>query len=233
MRQDPDVILIGEIRDNETAQACLKAAETGHLVISTIHSMTATAAISRLLDLSESEQAGGARSRLAEILRGIVVQKLVRSTAEDGQLVPVNEILLNTDEVKQMIEKGEDISLIRNLIETGRDVGMQTFEQDFQQLVEAGIVTEQVALAQATNPTQMRELLTGLKSNTEEASPSPMKNMMPTRPNSPVEKSAAPKKFSEIVKEKEVESGIVVKPSSAAPNKLPKPIRPNIYTPLR
>ena len=226
MRQDPDVILIGEIRDKETAQACLKAAETGHLVISTIHSMTSVSVIGRILDLFDGDGSASARNRFADVLRGIVVQKLVRSTAPSGQLVPVNEILLNTDEVKKAIEENAAPTRMREILEASRETGMQTFEQDFQQLVQANIVTEQVALAQASYPAQMKSLIDEIKKPT----------IVPPRAfpqlTTPVAKPAQKaKSFSEIIKQKEEESGIVVKPSSAAPDELPKPIRPNIYFP--
>lgn len=227
MRQDPDVILIGEIRDKETAQAALKAAETGHLVISTIHSMTSISVIGRILDLFEGDGSVSARNRFADVLRGIVVQKLVRSTAENGQLVPVNEILLNTDEVKRAIEMELAPTALREILEASRETGMQTFEQDFQQLVEAKVVTEQVALAQSSNPTQMKELIEEIQQTEVKTNPSfPL-----TVPI--VDKPSRPKSFSEIMKQKAEESGVVVKPSSAAPDTLPKPIRPNIYVPRR
>jgi twitching motility protein PilT len=224
MRQDPDVILIGEIRDKETAQACLKAAETGHLVISTIHSMTSVSVVGRILDLFEGDGSASARNRFADVLRGIVVQKLVRSTAESGQLVPVNEILLNTDEVKRAIEDNAAPTRMREILEASRETGMQTFEQDFQQLVAAKVVTEKVALAQASHRTQMKELIDGIKPRPEPAKVFP--------PSPPVVKSPVRTlSYSEMMKQKEEESGVVVKPSSAAPDTLPKPIRPNIYFP--
>lgn len=234
MRQDPDVILIGEIRDKETAQAALKAAETGHLVISTIHSMTSVSVIGRMLDLFEGDGSVSARNRFADVLRGIVVQKLVRSTAENGQLVPVNEILLNTEEVKVAIETEMAPTGLRAILEANRETGMQTFEQDFQQLVAANIVTEQVAIAQASNPTQMRELLDSLKPHQPVFnSPSPAfpGSRASTTPVAEKEKPSKPKSFSEIMKQREEERGVVVKPSSAAPEIPPKPMRPDIYVP--
>ena len=250
MRQDPNVILIGEIRDKETAQACLTAAETGHLVISTIHSMTSVSVIGRILDLFEGESTASARNKFADVLRGIVVQKLVRSTAENGQLVPVDEILLNTDEVRKAIEENEPPSRMREILEASREVGMQTFEQDFLQLVEAGIVTEQVAVAQAAYPTQMRAMLAELDLSSEpetepEKSQTPeqretdgpheeSKVVRPTRPvTSLLKEEPRTTSFSEMMRRKEEESGIVVKPSTAAPQTLPKPIRPMTFRPRR
>lgn len=227
MRQDPDVILIGEIRDKETAQAALKAAETGHLVISTIHSMTSVSAIGRILDLFDGDGSASARNRFADVLRGIVVQKLVRSTAENGQLVPVNEILLNTDDFKKAIEAEMAPTKLREILEASRETGMQTFEQDFQQLVEAKVVTEKVAMAQASNKTQMRELIDEMKP----ATPSSNNPSFPPSPVRLVKPAVKVRPFSEVIKQKEEESGVVVKPSSAAPDTLPKPIRPNIYFP--
>lgn len=227
MRQDPNVILIGEIRDKETAQAALKAAETGHLVISTIHSMTSVSAIGRMLDLFEGDGSASARNKLADVLRGIVVQKLVRSTAPDGQLVPVNEILLNTEEVKKAIEENAAPTRLREILEAGRETGMQTFEQDFLQLVEAKIVTETVAIAQASNPAQMQELLQSITPTPATIKP------FPTSPPIPRKKPKKSTSFSEIVKKKEEESGVIVKPSGAALQTIPKPIRPDIYIPRR
>jgi twitching motility protein PilT len=226
MRQDPDVILIGEVRDKETAAACLKAAESGHLVISTIHSKTAVSTIGRILDLFEGEGSASARNRLADVLRGIVVQKLVRSTASSGQLVPVNEILLNTEEVKKAIEEEVPPTKLREILEASRETGMQTFEQDFQQLVASNIVTEQVALAQASNRSQMQQLLEEVKPRPEHG-----KLFPPTTPL--IKKPMKAKSFSEVMRQQEEESGVVVKPSTAAPDLLPKPIRPNTYIPRR
>lgn len=237
MRQDPDVILIGEIRDMETASACLKAAETGHLVISTIHSMTSVSVIGRILDLFENDQSASARNRFADVLRGIVSQKLVISTAENGQLVPVNEILLNTDEMRQAIEKELPPTELRAILEASRNIGMQTFEQDFQQLVKANIVTPQVAISQASNPSQMRELLAEaeppapptLKRTPDFPQPRTPIAPKPERPQQPAPEK--PKSFSELIREKEQQSGVIVKPSSAAPSEIPKPIRPQVYLP--
>lgn len=237
MRQDPDIILIGEIRDKETAQACLKAAETGHLVISTIHGMTSIASIGRMLDLFSNEEQTSARNRFADVLRGIVTQKLVRSTAKNGQLVPVNEILLNNIEFKKAIENNLPPTELREILISGKDLGMQTFEQDFQNLVLNNIVTEKVAMSLATFPDEMKELLDNIRDDIDTNRPIAIAD--PTTGNVVYSKTAPKMKklasknipFSQVIKKQEEESGIVIKPSGAAFEKLPPPIRPQIFLP--
>jgi twitching motility protein PilT len=228
MRQDPDIILIGEIRDMETAQAALKAAETGHLVISTLHAKTTVTSVSRMLDLFAGEELKSVRNRFSDVLRGIVSQKLVRSTLEDGLRVPVNEILLNTNQLRLALENGGTPTELRAILEKGKEFGMQTFEQHFTDLVALGLVTEKIALAQAGDPDQMKIMLANLAEEKKLAEVSlPAKTKMSFPPT----KIAPAIPFSVRVKEEEQASGVVITPSGAA-FALPKaPIRPDIYLP--
>lgn len=252
MRQDPDIILIGEINDVETARAALRAAESGHLVVTTTHSQTAVSAIGKIIELFGSEEATSIRHKISESLRSIVMQKLVPSTHESGQLVPVNEILLNTPDMQKKIEDNDPPSELRKLLEASRNVGMQTFEHDFMNLVNVGIITAEVALAQAENKPAMQALLDAAQqtqvqpaelqveqafdfdedTDTEIIVPSPA--MFPTKngfPQLPPLQQKPVMSFSEKIKAEEEKSGVVIKPSGAAPE-LPKaPIRPNIYLP--
>jgi len=232
MRQDPDIILIGEIRDEETAQAALKAAETGHLVISTIHGKTTITSISRMLDLFSGDELKSARNRFADVLRGIVSQKLVESTDPSGIRVPVNEILLNTHELKLALEADASPTELRQLLENGSTYGMQTFESHFKTLVEQNIVAEKVALSQASLPDQMQELLNSISEEDKFDQPEITVSEDKGLPKFPFRANFKPTiSFSELVRQEEKDSGVVITPSGAAPI-LPKaPVRPAIYLP--
>lgn len=225
MRQDPDVILIGEIRDAITARACLQAAESGHLVISTVHAITSIASIGRILDLFPAEDVKSIRNKFAEVLRAIIGQKLVRSTADTGERLAVNEILLNTKEIQDMIESEAPSSQMRKILEASGKYGMQTFEQDFLRLVKENRVSKSVALAQATDQQQMKDMLEDVPDT------KPVKKLVlpkvSSTPSNPI------KPFSQIIEEEDEEKGIVVKPSGAAPSFPKAPSRPNVYIPGR
>lgn len=225
MRQDPDVILIGEIKDIPTARACLQAAESGHLVISTVHAITSVASIGRILDMFPSSDVKSVRNKFAEVLRAIIGQKLVRSTAETGERLAVNEILLSNSEIQEMIINDAPSIEIRKLLEKSGHYGMQTFEQDFLRLVKANSVSKTVALAQATDQHQMKEMLADVpdavpvkKFTLPKVSPTPT---VPVKP------------FSQIVEEEAEEKGVVVHPSGAAPSFRKAPSRPDVFIPRR
>jgi twitching motility protein PilT len=231
MRQDPDVFLIGEIRDAETALAALEAANTGHLVISTIHALTAETVIERFIDLFKGDK--GSRNLFNRVLRAIVAQKLVQSTDPSGQVVPVNEILLQTPEMQALLEsENATLSDIRDLIRNSQDKGMQTFEQHFAELVTASIVAPQVALTQAPSKEEMALLLNSIPEKPKTVNPT----RIPTRDGiakTPITRPSRPGEvpFSAQLKAEEEEKGIVSKPSGKA-IELPKaPVRPSIFIP--
>ena len=157
LRQDPDVILIGEMRDTETVRAALQAAETGHLVLSTLHTVDATETVNRVVDFFPAEQQHQIRVTLAASLRGIISQRLVPSTRDD--LVPAVEVLVNTGRVAERIIESDATSEIPEVIAQGGYYGMQTFDQALLVLVRDGSVSVEDALESATEPHDFQLML--------------------------------------------------------------------------
>ena len=149
LRQDPDIIMVGEMRDDISFAAAMSAADTGHLVLSTLHTTTAAQSITRILDFFKAEEREQIRRQLAGTLRGVVCQRMVGTV--DGKMTPALEIMINTPLVKKLIEENR-LDKLSAAIETGADDGMLTFNQSLFNLVKAGRVTEKEALAKATNP---------------------------------------------------------------------------------
>jgi twitching motility protein PilT len=151
LRQDPDVIFLGEIRDHEAALAAIQAAQTGHLVLSTLHTIDATETVSRVVEFFPPAQQPQARVSLAGALRGVVSQRLLERADGLGR-VPAVEVMLNTGRVYERILDPEQTATISDVIaESGYD-GMQTFDQSLLGLVREGLVAEADAKAVATNP---------------------------------------------------------------------------------
>jgi twitching motility protein PilT len=157
LRQDPDVILIGEMRDEETVQAALSAAETGHLVLSTIHTVDATESINRMLDFFPPHQHQQARSMIAGTVKGVISQRLVPG-AEGGR-VAVCEILRTTGRVRDMILDPTQTGKLVEVIASGGYYGMQTFDQALYGHVKAGRVTFEDAMRVATSPHDFKLLM--------------------------------------------------------------------------
>jgi twitching motility protein PilT len=157
MRQDPDVILIGEMRDPETVQAALQAAETGHLVLSTLHTVDATETVNRLIDFFPPYQQHQIRLTLAGALRGIVCQRLV-PLVEGGQ-TPCLEILVNTGRIAERIVDDSRTSEIVDVIADGGYYGMMTFDQSLLELARSGRVSAEAALEAATSPHDFQLML--------------------------------------------------------------------------
>jgi twitching motility protein PilT len=155
LRQDPDVILIGEMRDPETVWAALSAAETGHLVFATLHTMSATETISRVIDFFPPYQQQQVRMSLAGSLRGIVSQRLVQRADGKGR-VPAMEVLVATGRVFDKIVDPTATHELEELIADGEYYGMQTFDQSLLSLYEQGSVTRRDALATSTNSHDLR-----------------------------------------------------------------------------
>jgi twitching motility protein PilT len=151
IRQDPDVIFVGEIRDPESALSAIQAAETGHLVISTLHTIDATETINRLLDLFPPQQQREVRSSFAGALRGIVSQRLVPRGDGKGR-VPAVEVLIANGRVYDRIVDPSATVEIHDVIAEGEFYGMQTFDQALVKLVQQGLVTEEDARRSSTNP---------------------------------------------------------------------------------
>lgn len=159
MRQDPDIIMIGEMRDSQSFMTALTAADTGHLVLTTLHTNTAYAAIGRILDYFPSHERDQIRRQLAANLRGVICQRLVPACA--GGVVPAVEIMINSPIVRKLIEENR-LDKLSAAIETGTEDGMQTFNQALYKLAKAKMITEEEALAKATNPDALRMNFRGI-----------------------------------------------------------------------
>jgi twitching motility protein PilT len=149
LRQDPDIIMVGEMRDATSFTAAMSAADTGHLVLSTLHTTTAALAVTRILDFFKAEEREQIRRQIAGTLRGVVCQRMV--TTVDNKLAPAMEIMLNSPLVKKLLEENR-LDKLSAAIETGTDDGMISFNQSLFNLVKSGRVTEKEALSKASNP---------------------------------------------------------------------------------
>jgi twitching motility protein PilT len=162
LRQDPDVILIGEIRDEETMRTALAAAETGHLVFATLHTIDATETVHRILDLFPAHAEKQARAMLAGALKGIISQRL--AVTVDGGRVPVVEILVNTARTADCIVNPEDTAKLPEAIEEGGFYGMQSFDQALIALILSGRITEDEAMRHVSKPQNFRLTLDSARS---------------------------------------------------------------------
>jgi twitching motility protein PilT len=175
IRQDPDVIFIGEIRDPESALSAIQAAETGHLVISTLHTIDCVETINRLLDLFPPSQQREVRSSFAGSLRGIVAQRLVPRADGKGR-VPAVEVLINTGRIFDRIVDPDETDSIPEVIAEGDYYGMQTFDQALVKLVKEGLVAEDEARRTSTNPHDFDLALMGVmdrRSSVQGRTPTP------------------------------------------------------------
>jgi len=157
LRQDPDVILIGELRDLETISVALTAAETGHLVFATLHTQDAPQTIDRIIDVFPPHQQGQVRAQLAATLQGVVCQTLVKKAAGEGRVV-ATEVLIATPGVANLIREGKTYQ-IRSSMQAGRDHGMHTMDQHLAELVNAGTITHQAAYYKAHSLEDIKQLI--------------------------------------------------------------------------
>ena len=158
LRQDPDVIFVGEMRDEETVRTALSAAETGHLVLSTLHTLDATETVNRIIDFFPPHLQQQARVMLAATLRGVVGQRLVQSAGGEGR-VAVCEVLVVTGRVQDLILNPNETGRITEVIAEGEFYGMQTFDQALLKHAMAGNITEEVALEAASSPHDFKLML--------------------------------------------------------------------------
>ena len=149
LREDPDVIMVGEMRDKETMAIALSAAETGHLVFSTLHTIGAVKTIDRILDSFPSEHQNQIRSQLATVLEGIVSQQLLPKKSGDG-IVPACEVMVTTPAVRNLIREEKHYQ-INNIIQTGKDQGMCSLERNLVNLAKKGIIDNETAKLKAQN----------------------------------------------------------------------------------
>ena len=167
LRQDPDVILVGEMRDFETIETALTAAETGHLVLSTLHTLDATETIMRVVSSFPSHQQKSVRIQLAGILKAVISMRLVRSAKGSGR-VPAVEIMVSTRLIRDYIVNEEKTSLIRDAIANGASqYNMQTFDQSLFQLLQARQITFEEAIHNASNPDEFKMRVQGIFSGDE------------------------------------------------------------------
>ena len=157
LRQDPDVILVGEMRDMETIGTALTAAETGHLVFATLHTQDAPQTVDRIIDVFPPSQQGQVRAQLAIGLQGIVTQTLVPTADGKGRAVAA-EVLVPTPGVRNLIREGKTHQ-IYSLIQTGAAHGMQTMDASLAGLVRAGRITEEIAVTRSSSPEELRKLI--------------------------------------------------------------------------
>jgi twitching motility protein PilT len=162
MREDPDVVLIGEMRDRETFEAALHASETGHLVFGTVHASGASGTIGRVLDLFPESSRGQARQAMVANLRAVIGMKLLPSIAEDIHRVPAVEVLIVNAVARKMIHEGREDDLV-NVIRDNRESGMQDFNAALEALVEDEMVGIDEALAQSPNPSDLQMRLKGIR----------------------------------------------------------------------
>jgi twitching motility protein PilT len=160
LRQDPDVILIGEMRDEETVRTALSAAETGHLVLSTVHTIDAAESINRIIDFFQPHEQNQARAMLAGTLKGVVSQRLV-PTPDRASRVAVCEILRMTGRARDMVMDPEQTDRLREVIAEGAYYGMQTFDQALLRHYQAGRIAMDDALRVATSPHDFKLLVAG------------------------------------------------------------------------
>ncbi len=158
LREDPDILLIGEMRDRETVDIALKAAQTGHLVFGTLHTNSAVKTIERLLNIYQPDEQEAMRLQIAETLVSVIAQTLVKTT--DGKRAAAHEILINTDAIKDYIKRGQ-IDEIEALIPQSTYDGMQTMNQSLYNLYEEGRISDEVALEASPRHNEMAQLLRG------------------------------------------------------------------------
>ncbi len=165
LRQDPDVILIGEMRDLETIETAMHSAETGHLVMSTLHTMDASETINRIVSMFEPYQQKTIRLQLASILQAVVSQRLV-PTKDGKKRVPAVEVMINTPHIQELIEDESKLKELRDAIADGHvSYGMQTFDQSLMSLVKRNMVAYDTALIYASNPADFELRFKGISSS--------------------------------------------------------------------
>jgi twitching motility protein PilT len=167
LRQDPDVILVGEMRDLETIQTALHAAETGHMVFSTLHTLDAVESINRIIAIFPPPEQKQIRLQLAAVLRAIISQRLVRRADAEGR-VPAVEVMINTPYIRECILVPEKTRSIRDAISSGTSqYGMQTFDQSLWDLFQAGLVPYETALENASNADEFKLRMQGISSTSD------------------------------------------------------------------
>lgn len=167
LRQDPDIILVGEMRDLETIETAITAAETGHLVMSTLHTIDAQETINRIIAVFPPYQQKQIRMQLASVISAVISQRLIARSDKQGRL-PSIEIMIGTETIKECILNEDKTSSIRDFIKSGNiQYGMQTFDQSLYNFYKAGLITYEDALAESTSPNDLALLISGVHSSSD------------------------------------------------------------------
>jgi twitching motility protein PilT len=167
VRQDPDVIMLGEIRDQVSMDTVLKAANTGHLVFSTLHTTEAPRTISRIISFFPPHEHQEVRALLADALRAVISMRLIPRAGGQGR-VPALEIMINTAAVAERIRTGNQLHTLPDLISEGRmQYGMQTFDQSFMDLYREGAISYETAMHYATNPADFKLRVSGVEASSD------------------------------------------------------------------
>lgn len=166
LRQDPDIIFMGELRDKNTIEAALKASETGHLVISTLHTVTAVKSINRILDYFERDKAKSIRNQLSENLRAVISQRLLKTI--DGDKRVVTEIMLNTGTISELLSSEEGMIKIPEIIKKSESLGMKNFDTEILKLYQDGIIDYETAYESSTTKTNLELAKSGIGSGMAE-----------------------------------------------------------------
>ncbi|MCG3205928.1 MAG: Twitching mobility protein [Elusimicrobia bacterium] len=167
LRQDPDVILLGEMRDLETTSTAITAAQTGHLVLSTLHTIDAVQTINRIIDLYPPHQQNQVRFQLADVLKGVICQRLIPSASGTGR-VPTVEVLVVTALVRKAIAENK-MADVQEAIRQGQYYGMETFHQSLLKLYRDGLIKLEDALEAASNPEELMMAVRGITAGTDTA----------------------------------------------------------------
>lgn len=157
LREDPDIILVGEIRDLETLTIALMAAETGHLVLATLHTKDAQETINRILGMFKGPELEHAKMSCADVIQGVISQRLCRR--KDGGRVAAVEIMLQSPRIKQLILKSRQDEIGQAIVESGESSGMQTFDRDLLRLFSEGVITKENALMASSKPNDLAILI--------------------------------------------------------------------------
>ncbi len=167
LRQDPDVILVGEMRDLETAETALAAAETGHLVLSTLHTIDAPETITRIISMFPPHQQRHIRLQLANVLKGVISQRLIPRSEGQGRVAAV-EVMISTARVRELIDDREKTVHLKDAIAQGYTTyGMQSFDQALMDLVKRNIITYEEAVRQSSNPDDFKLKFSGIDSTSD------------------------------------------------------------------
>ena len=159
LRQDPDVIMVGEMRDSISFQAAISAADTGHLVLSTLHTTDTSQSVSRILDFFDAGDREQVRKQLVGTLKSVICQRMVKTV--DGGVYPAMEIMVSNSTIRKLIEENR-LDKLAAAVEVGRDDGMQNFNQALFDLVQNGVITKEEAMDKATNPQSLEMNFKGI-----------------------------------------------------------------------